>query len=389
MVAPEGANGLEKLTHEAMAVVPAARADVLSDILSIRNPARTLVFCATKREVESIAAASQAVLSRREVSALHGDIPQRTRNRILDGFRSGQEGQVLVATDVAARGLDISELDLVVQLGVPREKGKDGTVDGDLYTHRSGRTARAGRAGHAILLFDPEGGERGLLPELETAAGVTLRQVPPPSPSQAQEAAATTALASVEQISPEVLEPFLEAAWEVPDTKLRQRLAQALALVAGYTAESAPKPRSLLTSRQTDLTVRAVLLPGATLPAAPPKKHAAVAAAERGGSVSDDGGGDFEIIVDPNETSLTLETDLGANGEEVPKHATRLNPSHVVAAVKAALPGTKLGRVSICKDGQSAVFDLPTARAVKLVEAPAVSGGLLGFSLPRTLPPMA
>ena len=60
VTAPGGAAGLEKLTHEAMAVVPAARAEVLSDLLSIRSPARTLVFCATKREVEAIAAASQA-----------------------------------------------------------------------------------------------------------------------------------------------------------------------------------------------------------------------------------------------------------------------------------------------------------------------------------------
>jgi len=78
--------------------------------------------------------------------ALHGDVGQKQRDATLNAFRAGAFN-VLVATDVAARGIDIQNVDLVVQFSPPR--------DADTYVHRSGRTDLAGKKGTSSLLFDP------------------------------------------------------------------------------------------------------------------------------------------------------------------------------------------------------------------------------------------
>ena len=78
---------------------------------------------------------------------IHGDIEQKTREKTLQAFREGKV-RCLVATDVAARGLDIPEIDLVIQTAPPS--------DIDSYIHRSGRTGRAGREGTCICLYKPQ-----------------------------------------------------------------------------------------------------------------------------------------------------------------------------------------------------------------------------------------
>lgn len=78
--------------------------------------------------------------------ALHGKMPQKKRRAVLDAFRAAPAG-VLVCTDVAARGLDVPDVDCVVQLDAPKEV--------DTYVHRVGRAARAGRSGSACILLSP------------------------------------------------------------------------------------------------------------------------------------------------------------------------------------------------------------------------------------------
>ena len=77
---------------------------------------------------------------------MHGDVGQKQRDATLNAFRAGAFN-VLVATDVAARGIDIKDVDLVIQFSPPREV--------DTYVHRSGRTGRAGSKGTSVLLFAP------------------------------------------------------------------------------------------------------------------------------------------------------------------------------------------------------------------------------------------
>ncbi len=122
----------------------ARRLDALAHVLSERQPASALVFCHTKRDAKDI----ETDLRKRgyAVLALHGDIEQRERDEVLVRFINGS-ARVLVATDVAARGLDIPELAAVISYELPKEP--------DTHLHRIGRTGRAGRSGLALHLFTP------------------------------------------------------------------------------------------------------------------------------------------------------------------------------------------------------------------------------------------
>jgi ATP-dependent RNA helicase DDX21 len=102
---------------------------------------KVLVFCNTKAEANQLSTESDI---RSSSEALHGDVPQVQREKTTQSFRNGSF-QCLVATDVAARGLDIDGVGLVVQAQPP--------LDAETYIHRSGRTGRAGKSGVCILFY--------------------------------------------------------------------------------------------------------------------------------------------------------------------------------------------------------------------------------------------
>ena len=110
-------------------------------ILDYYNPKRTLIFCNTKRMVEELA----EHLKGRGYFAegLHGDLSQAVRDRVMDSFRNGA-CDVLIATDVAARGIDVGDVEAVINFDVPQEI--------EYYVHRIGRTGRAGRTGRSFTL---------------------------------------------------------------------------------------------------------------------------------------------------------------------------------------------------------------------------------------------
>ena len=116
----------------------------LARILDMEDPVATLVFCRTRMEVESLVETFNAHGHRSE--ALHGGMEQRQRDRVMGLFRA-KKADVLIATDVAARGLDIEHLSHVVNYDVPASP--------EAYLHRIGRTGRAGRGGTAITLAEP------------------------------------------------------------------------------------------------------------------------------------------------------------------------------------------------------------------------------------------
>src|SRR6185295_20000136 len=106
---------------------------------------QTLVFTRTKYGADKL-----VTFLRREgiaANALHGDKAQSQRQRTLDQFRSG-EAEILVATDIAARGIDVDGIRMVVNFDVP--------TDPEVYVHRVGRTARAGAQGLALTLMSPD-----------------------------------------------------------------------------------------------------------------------------------------------------------------------------------------------------------------------------------------
>ncbi len=115
--------------------------DVLSRLLDMYNPKLSLVFCNTKKQVDELTSALQGRGYFAE--GLHGDLKQQQRDRVMHSFRNGKT-EILVATDVAARGIDVDDVEAVFNYDVPQ--------DDEYYVHRIGRTGRAGREGRAFTL---------------------------------------------------------------------------------------------------------------------------------------------------------------------------------------------------------------------------------------------
>ena len=119
------------------------RFDALSRIITKQENFYAIIFCRTKSEVDQINHKLAAKNFR--VEAIHGDIEQAQREKVLHRFRE-KNTTILVATDVAARGIDIQDLEYVVNYGLPENP--------EIYAHRIGRTGRAGKKGHAITLIN-------------------------------------------------------------------------------------------------------------------------------------------------------------------------------------------------------------------------------------------
>ena len=115
------------------------KTEILCRLIDIYNPKLTLVFCNTKRRVDEVAMQLQS--RGYSADALHGDLKQVQRDRVMNKFRKGTI-DILVATDVAARGIDVDDIDIVFNYDVPQDE--------EYYVHRIGRTARAGRSGIAF-----------------------------------------------------------------------------------------------------------------------------------------------------------------------------------------------------------------------------------------------
>lgn len=132
------------------------KTETLGRVLDLERPASALIFCRTRTEVDEL---TETVRKRGyRVAALHGGMSQVQRDRVMKQFRANTI-QLLVATDVAARGLNVEHLACVVNYDVPTSP--------EAYVHRIGRTGRAGRGGIAITLAEPR--ERGYLTTLERA----------------------------------------------------------------------------------------------------------------------------------------------------------------------------------------------------------------------------
>jgi ATP-dependent RNA helicase DeaD len=147
---------------------PHERFEVLCRILDSESVERAIVFCRTKRGVDELTDHLKARGYLAE--ALHGDLDQRQRNRVMMAFRQGST-DLLIATDVAARGLDVENVTHVINYDLP--------PDAESYVHRIGRTGRAGRSGTAMTLIHPR--ENRLLRSIERTLGVRVTRRPVPT----------------------------------------------------------------------------------------------------------------------------------------------------------------------------------------------------------------
>ncbi len=150
-----------RVTQTAYVVPRAAKPAALGRILDVESPTAAIVFCRTREEVDSLTETLNGRGYRAE--ALHGGMSQEQRDRVMGRLRGGT-ADLLVATDVAARGLDIDQLTHVVNYDVPSAP--------EAYVHRIGRVGRAGREGVAITLAEPR--EHRMLKTIEKVAGASI-----------------------------------------------------------------------------------------------------------------------------------------------------------------------------------------------------------------------
>ena len=162
------------VTHQVHHVPVERKRDVLTHILTQQGVDRALVFCKTKRGANRVG----EDLERRGVRAgvIHGNKSQGARSRALDDFKTGRV-RVLVATDLAARGLDIAHMPLVVNFELP--------LVAEDYVHRVGRTGRAGQAGRAVSLVSAS--ESGLLRQIQQVVAAPLERVATPIANATEE----------------------------------------------------------------------------------------------------------------------------------------------------------------------------------------------------------
>ncbi|MBR6218951.1 MAG: DEAD/DEAH box helicase, partial [Clostridia bacterium] len=132
---------LDQIRQQFMEVPMGRKLDALNLLLRAHEPVRTMIFCNTKLMVDEVS--SYLNRSGFACEGIHGDMNQSQRTRVMEGFKSARI-PILVATDVAARGIDVNDIDYVINYDLPPSS--------EIYVHRIGRTGRAGKAGTAITL---------------------------------------------------------------------------------------------------------------------------------------------------------------------------------------------------------------------------------------------
>ena len=155
------------IEHRVIEVNDEAKISLLKDVTVVENPDSCIIFCRTKEHVDSVF--TELEESNYSSERLHGGLLQEDRFAVMDGFKLGNF-RYLVATDVAARGIDIDNVTLVINYDVPMEK--------ESYVHRTGRTGRAGNKGKAITFATPH--ETKFLRAIERYIGFEIPKMDSP-----------------------------------------------------------------------------------------------------------------------------------------------------------------------------------------------------------------
>jgi len=153
--------GHQGIDHQYVVVEPIEKLDVLMHFLNSKEGERGIIFCKTKAAVNKLA--KNLAINKFSSGAIHGSLTQPIRDRIMEQFRAGYI-HILVATDLAARGIDVKEISYVVNYHLPDVP--------ETYVHRSGRTARAGANGLSLTVLQQE--EVADLADFEAELGITF-----------------------------------------------------------------------------------------------------------------------------------------------------------------------------------------------------------------------
>lgn len=203
------------------------KVEVLSRLIDFYNPKISLVFCNTKRKVDDLCSQLQARGYLAE--ALHGDMDQKERERVMSRFRTGAT-DILVATDVAARGIDVEEIGVVFNYDVPQ--------DPEYYIHRIGRTGRAGKTGKAFTFVS--GKEMWKLRDIQKFAKIRIARHAVPAEEDLRERRIVNMIEKIRgTINSEDLEPYIARVKQVMgDEHTSLEVAAALfRMQAGTTGE--------------------------------------------------------------------------------------------------------------------------------------------------------
>ncbi len=166
--------GNQGIDHEFIVVNPIEKLDVLMHFLNSKEGERGIIFCKTKAAVNKLA--KNLAINRFSSGALHGSLTQGIRDRIMEQFRAGHIN-ILVATDLAARGIDVKEISYVVNYHLPDAY--------EAYVHRSGRTARAGAKGLSLTVLQEE--EVKEIDAFEKELGIKFKEFKKPSTTSIEE----------------------------------------------------------------------------------------------------------------------------------------------------------------------------------------------------------
>ncbi|XWS58031.1 hypothetical protein CRYUN_Cryun08bG0000200 [Craigia yunnanensis] len=225
----------------AISTTATSKRTILSDLITVyAKDGKTIVFTKTKRDADDV---SIALTNSIASEALHGDISQHQRERTLNGFRQGKF-TVLVATDVASRGLDIPNVDLVIHYELPN--------DAETFVHRSGRTGRAGKEGSAILMYTNS--QRRTVRSLERDVGCKFEFISPPAIEEILESSAERIVVTLNGVHPESVEFFTPTAQRLIEEQGISALAAALAHLSGFSCP--PSSRSLISHEQGLITLQ-------------------------------------------------------------------------------------------------------------------------------------
>ena len=166
--------GNQGIDHQYIVVDPIEKLDVLMHFLTSKDGERGIIFCKTKAAVNKLA--KNLAINRFSSGALHGSLSQGIRDRIMEQFREGHIN-ILVATDLAARGIDVKEISYVVNYHLPDTY--------ENYVHRSGRTARAGAKGLSLTVLQPE--EVAEIADFERELGIKFTKFQKPTAENIEE----------------------------------------------------------------------------------------------------------------------------------------------------------------------------------------------------------
>lgn len=300
--------------------------DALSVLLKYADAGRVIVFCNTKSMVDELA----GKLSKEgfNAAALHGDMSQALRSQVMLAFRTGQTG-ILVATDVAARGIDVDDVDIVVNFDIPQSF--------EYYVHRIGRTGRAGKKGLSQTLVC-NNRQVATLKQLMRFTGSEIKERRMPSGEDMMERA-------VEAFAAELL-PQVQA----QPGKAARLLVKRLSGIEG----------SGISAEQVALVLAEKLLGG------------------------DDAFAPVPALAEPSRAARSISSGGGSEGPMVTVTASigrdsRITPNHLVGAIAEVLdvPGSAIGKIDIGPDTSQigmrqdmalALFAYPTPIRIKGIE---------------------